>query len=151
MDLSTLVYAGMVTGFAYSSLDITNRLRHYLSFDRTYGNRPNITLNDIVETAEEKGEELPAFKIFVPAYKETAVIEESIKNYVKSNYPKSHFEICIVTDYEKKEKPEDEDTTDVVRKVAKEINEREGVEIVKNIYVPSDFDGFFPGNLNSKP
>jgi cellulose synthase/poly-beta-1,6-N-acetylglucosamine synthase-like glycosyltransferase len=144
MDGPTLLYTGMITAFAYSGLDIYNRIRQYLSFDRTYGHREKITLNDLLEKAEAENTELPSFNIYVPALKESEVIEQTIRNLAKSNYPMTHFKINIISHIDDTVPDPEHNTTSVVEKTAKDINSKLGFELVKSIVVSKEFNGYFP-------
>ncbi len=150
MDANTALYACLVGWFAYTSTNVLGQICRFQNFEKRYGHRENITLNDLITQAEESGEDLPSFNIYVPAFKEYEVIEETIRNLVRSNYPKSHFTVNIISYADDLEPSPQENTTSVVRKTAEELNSAYGLDIVRSIEVPAGYDGFFPGSLDSE-
>ncbi|MBT9155138.1 MAG: hypothetical protein DDT37_00103 [Firmicutes bacterium] len=60
--------------------------------------RPTLNQAGILALAEKKGKEVPFFSILVPARNEAQVIEKTVRHMLALNYPKTAYEIIVVTD-----------------------------------------------------
>lgn len=149
MDNFLLYYGAAAALFAYSCLSMASRAYQFGAFPRTFGRTTNISLRNLVELSDEKRTELPSFKIVVPAYQESLVIEATLRRLAALNYPRSHLEIYVVT-YEDEPKSAGMATTnDIVRQVASQLNAETGRTLIKPLHVPLGFKGYFPGRLDA--
>lgn len=149
MDKSYLVYSLAIGWFSFLTFWMLMRIYQFKTFPKTYGHKPDLSLKDLAEAALETGKDLPHFRIVVPAYKETDVIAGTMHRLASLNYPRTHYTINIVT-YEDEPVAEGEESTyDVVRRTADSINEKTGIDFVTPILVPTRFDGYFPGDMDS--
>ena len=60
--------------------------------------RPALNEAGILALAEKNGKEIPFFSILVPARNEAQVIEKTVMHMLALNYPKTAYEIVVVTD-----------------------------------------------------
>jgi len=121
-----------------------------MTFPKTYGRRPSLSLQDLGEAACQQQTDIPFFKVIVPAYMETDVIEGTLYRLSSMNYPHACYEIHVVTYEDEPLDDKGESTTQVVQRVAEAINGNAGVEVIRSIVTPEGFDGFFPGDLAAK-
>ena len=126
------------------------RIYQFKTFTDTYGKQPHLSLKDLGEAACNQQRDIPAFKVIVPAYMETEVIEGTLYRLTSMNYPRSFYEVHVVTYEDEPVEENKESTTQVVQRVAAAINADVGVELVHSIVTPAGYDGFFPGNLSAK-
>ena len=90
MDLTFCAYICQVADwiiFIYASLLIFYLLFFSLAAYRKKGQRKY-----------PESENLHRFVIFFPAYKEDAVIENAVSNFFKQNYPKSLYDVVVISD-----------------------------------------------------
>ena len=66
--------------------------KHYWS------KKENISLNYLNYVAKHKGLPLPFISILIPAKDEAQVIESTLQNILKLDYPKDSFEVIVITD-----------------------------------------------------
>lgn len=149
MDINLLLYGAVAALFTYSCFSITARVYQFATFPRTFGAIANISLMDLSRLADETQDELPSFKIVVPAYQEALVIEATLGRLSSLNYPRSHLEIYVVTYEDEPASKTLESTFEVVRRTAAKINTVAGRDLVRHLYVPLDFKGYFPESLDS--
>jgi len=121
-----------------------------MTFPKTYGRRPSLSLQDLGEAACQQQTDIPFFKVIVPAFMETEVIEGTLYRLSSMNYPHACYEIHVVTYEDEPLDDKGESTTQVVQRVAEAINGDAGVEVIRSIVTPEGFDGFFPGDLAAK-
>ena len=150
MDNSYIIYSLAVAWFTSYTFVISMRIYQFTTFPKTYGKRPSLSLKDLGEAACEQQTDIPAFKVIVPAYMETDVIEGTLYRLTSMNYPHACYEVHVVTYEDEPVEDKGESTTQVVQRVAATINADAGVEVVRSIVTPEGFDGFFPGNLSAK-
>ena len=133
-------------------IGVANLYRHLIDmyrFERTYLKKPEINLGELKKEASNDGG-LPYFAVMIPAREEVGVIENTIRRLEQFDYPKDNYEILVITDeWEILSNPH-ENTTKVVERVAKELNEKYDREFVKNTTVPVGFDGYYPGQVKEK-
>lgn len=133
-------------------IGVANLYRHLFDmyrFEKTYLKKPNINLDDLVDEASNNGG-LPYFSVMVPAMEEVRVIENTIKRLEQFDYPKDNYEILIITDEKELISNPNENTTNLVEKVAKELNTKYNKEFVKSAVIPLTFDGYYPGKINGR-
>ncbi len=149
MTLTTiLVYLVMIL----FGIGVANLYRHLFDmyrFEKTYLKKPDIDVRNVLATAYRNGG-LPYFAIMVPAREEVGVIENTIRRLEQFDYPKYSYEILIITDEREVLSNPGENTTNVARIVAQELNEKYHREFVKVAIVPVAFDGHYPGQINGK-
>ncbi|NNE85508.1 MAG: hypothetical protein HKN28_16210 [Alphaproteobacteria bacterium] len=149
MDYPLLFYGAAAALFAYSCLSMAARAYQFVAFPRTFGRTTNISLRNLVELSDEKSAELPSFKIVVPAYQESLVIEATLRRLAALNYPRSHLEIYVVTYEDEPKSAGTATTSDIVRQVASQLNTETGRRFIKSLHVPLGFEGYFPGRLDA--
>jgi len=149
MDLSYVIYSLAVALFTYHLFWMAMRIYQFKTFPKTYGKQSSLSLKDLGEAACEQQRDIPAFKVIVPAYMETEVIEGTLYRLTSMNYPRTFYEIHVVTYDDEPVEGNSESTTQVVQRVAAAINADAGVELVHSIVTPEGYDGFFPGNLSA--
>jgi len=149
MDTSFIVYSLVVAWFTFYTILMSMRIYQFKTYPHTYGQQPRLSLNDLGEMACELDEDIPAFKIIVPAYKETDVIEGTLYRLSSMNYPHTYYEVHVVTYEDEPVESGKESTTQIVKRVAAEINTEMGIELIHSTVTPAGFDGFFPGELNA--
>ena len=148
-DSSYVVYGLAVGWFTYHMFWMAMRIYQFSAFPRTYGTMPNLSLHDLAEAAVAGERELPAFRIVIPAFQEVDVIEATLRRAAAINYPRSHFEIDVVTYEDEPATLERLTTYDVARRVAEDVNREAGLDLIRVLRVPPGFDGFFPGRLDA--
>jgi len=150
MDKSYVIYSLAVAWFTIYTFVISMRIYQFKTFPNTYGKRPSLSLKDLGELACEQQTDIPFFKVIVPAYMETDVIEGTLYRLTSMNYPHACYEVHVVTYEDEPVKDKGESTTQVVQRVAATINANAGVEVIRSIVTPEGYDGFFPGKLSAK-
>lgn len=151
MHAATLIYGLAVAWFTHTFFRIASLIYQFETFPRSYGRTISISLRDLVRLALAKRKELPSFKVVVPAFHESAVIEATVRRLAAVNYPRTHFELYIVT-YADEPVVEGTPATRVIaERTAKQINAEAGRTVVRVLSVPAAYDGFFPGSLRSEP
>jgi len=73
------------------------RIYQFKTFPNTYGKRPSLSLKDLGEAACEQQTDIPFFKVIVPAYMETDVIEGTLYRLTSMKYPHACHEVHVVT------------------------------------------------------
>jgi cellulose synthase/poly-beta-1,6-N-acetylglucosamine synthase-like glycosyltransferase len=68
-----------------------------------WSKKENISIEYLQYVAKHKNLSLPFISILIPAKNEAQVIESTLKNMIKLNYPSSRFEVIVITD-EREEK-----------------------------------------------
>ena len=151
MNFSYAVYSLAIAWFTYTAFRMSVLLYQFLTFPKTYGSMPRFSLRELLEAGRAVEKDLPIFRVVVPAYRETEVIEGTIRRLAKLNYPLTHFQVYITTyDDEETAEADSESTTEVVQRVAQELNEELGTRLVRSVVVPASYDGYFPGNLSAQ-
>jgi cellulose synthase/poly-beta-1,6-N-acetylglucosamine synthase-like glycosyltransferase len=79
---------------------------------RYWNVRPKLSQTDIIKLAAKQQKDIPFFSILIPARNEAQVIEKTVKHMLALNYPKTVYEIIVVTD--EKEALESERTRPLV-------------------------------------
>ena len=77
----------------------TGTVRGESAYNTSLGDGSHASLSD---------DALPTMAVLLPAYKESAVIEQSIESILESNYPASKLELYVLTE------PDDDETTEVL-------------------------------------
>jgi len=150
MDIATLFYGAAVGWFTHTCFRIASLIYQFETFPRTFGTVASISLRDLAEGAAAQHRDLPAFKIIVPAYQESEVIQATVRRLASLNYPRTHFDIYVAT-YEDEPVSDDGETTyAAVRRIADEIGVEAQRPLVHPLHVPATYDGYFPGNLNAE-
>jgi len=150
VEYSYVVYSLAIAWFTYHVFWMVMRIYQFKAYSRTYGARPNITLRGLAEHAGSNGTELPAFRVVVPAYQESSVIEGTIRRLAAMNYPRTHFEIVVVVYEDEPQNVHGRTTRAVVERVARELNQAAHSTLVWMLVVPAGYDGFFPGSMNAE-
>lgn len=105
----------------------------------------NLSIDLLISQAKKQNMDLPFFSIMVPARDEADVIADTIEHLAGLNYPKSHYEIVVITDGKelrmKRSNPEAVTTQDMVELKIREFQGRKDVPALKHVVVPYDFDG----------
>ena len=149
MNTSYIIYSLAVAWFTYHVFWMAMRIYQFKAFPHTYGKQPLLSLKDLGEAAYELERDIPAFKVIVPAFMETDVIEGTLYRLASMNYPQSHYEIHVVTYEDEPHEPGNESTTQVVQRAGAAINADAGVDLVHSVVTPAGYDGFFPGDRNA--
>lgn len=145
MHAAILIYGLAVAWFTRTFFRIASLIYQFETFPRTYGSVVDISLADLARLVLDKGEDLPGFRVVVPAYHEAEVIEATMRRLAAANYPRHRIELCVVT-YADEPPVEGLDTTGAIaRRVAGELNDEAGRELARVLSVPADYDGYFPG------
>jgi cellulose synthase/poly-beta-1,6-N-acetylglucosamine synthase-like glycosyltransferase len=108
-------------------------------------------MRDLVRLALAKRKELPCFKVVVPAFQESAVIEATVRRLAAVNYPRTHFELYVVTYADEPAVEGMPSTHAIAERTARQINAESGRPVVRVLSVPAAYDGFFPGAHRSEP
>jgi len=149
MNLSYTVYSLAIAWFSYTVFRMIVLLYQFKTFPKTYGSMPKLSLCDLVEMSTSSQKDMPGFKIVIPAYQEVEVIEGTIRRLARMNYPLTHFQVYIAT-YEDEPVAEGAvSTTNVVQRIAREINAEVSHELIKSVVVPERYNGFFPGKFSA--
>jgi len=150
MDFVVVFFAVAVAWFTFICLRIAVFIYQFLIFPKTFGQTTNVSLQDLSDLADSHDEDLPGFKIVIPAYQESLVIDGTLRKLADLNYPRTHFDVLVVTYEDEPVEPGSESTFDVAKRVEAEINGEAGRQLIKILSVPAGFDGNFPGNLKAK-
>jgi len=146
--MTILVYSVMIL-FGVGVVNLYRHLFDMYRFEKTYLKKPDIDVRNVLAKASRNGG-LPYFAIMVPAREEVGVIENTIRRLEQFDYPKYSYEILIITDEREVLSNPGENTTNVARIVAQELNEKYHREFVKVAIVPVAFDGYYSGQINGK-
>lgn len=151
MSAATLIYGLAVAWFTRTFFRIASLIYQFETFARTYGSVVDISLGDLARLALDRGEDLPGFRVVVPAYHEAEVIEATMRRLAAANYPQHRIELCVVTYADEPPVPGLQTTGTIARRVADELNARAGRALARVLSVPADYDGYFPGAQGSRP
>ena len=149
MDFVSIFFAAAVAWFFYWPYAISVYMYRFVTFPRTFGRKTNISLNDLSELAELKGQDVPSFNVIIPAYQETLVIDGTLRRMAAMNYPRALVNIWVVTYEDEPREPELQTTNETARLVGSEINAQAGRDLIRTLTVPAGFDGEFPGRMDS--
>lgn len=150
MDNVILIYAAAVAWFTYACLFIAVLIYQFITFPRTFGRMASTSLRDLAELSAAREVDLPRFKIVVPAFQESLVINDTLRRLASLNYPRTHFDIHVVTYEDEPADPAVDSTYSIAMRTAAEINNQAKRNLVKPLHVPLGFDGGFPGDLRSE-
>lgn len=151
MQAATLIYGLAVAWFTRTFFRIASLIYQFETFPRTYGSRVDISLADLARLSLDRGDDLPAFRVVVPAYHEAEVIEATLRRLAAANYPRHRVELCVVTYADEPPVPGLASTGTIARRVAAEINAEAGRALARVLSVPADYDGYFPGAQGGRP
>lgn len=149
MDTPHIILSLAVAWFTYHVFRMMMRIYQFYTFPKTFGYTPKFSLKELAETSINLHTDLPSFKVVVPAYQEVEVIEGTLRRLAKINYPRTHYEVYVVTYEDEPRVTGSETTSEVVQRVAKSINSTATVNLVKSLVTPEGYDGYFPGDLTA--
>jgi len=149
MGLEDIVVYSVMILFGIGVVNLYRHLIDMYRFERTYLKKPDINLDDLITKTSNDGG-LPYFAVMIPAREEVGVIENTIRRLEQFDYPKENYEILIITDEREIVSNPHENTTNIVEKVAKKLNEKYKREFVKSTTVPVGFDGYYPGQVKEE-
>ncbi len=135
--------------FSFVCLRIAVLIRRFLAYPGDYGRISPVPLASLAEAAEAKEEDLPSFRVVIPAYREGLVIDGTLRRLATQNYPRTHFEAVVVTYADETVEPGEETTFEVASRTADQINAEVGRDLIRFLCVPEKFDGEFPGTLDA--
>lgn len=139
------VFAVAAALFVYSFFRMSVRLWQFLTYDRSFGAVPKVSIDDLVALADAADRDLPGFSVMVPAWNETDTIAATMRRLARVNYPASLLDIIVITYADEPPGADGETTGTVACRVAAEINGAARREQVRVERVPAGFDGYFPG------
>jgi len=149
MDFVTVFYAVAVAWFSFIFLRIATWIYEFWIYPRTFGKTTNVSLNDLAGLSHDLAEDLPGFNVVIPAFQESLVIEETLFRMAEINYPRTHFDVWVVTYEDEPVAPGEPRTFQTAHQAVSKINAKAGRELARVLSVPAGFDGRFPGNLHS--
>ena len=135
--------------FSFVCLRIAVLIRRFIVFPKKYGRISNVPLTALAQAAAAKGQDLPCFRVVIPAYREALVIDGTLRRLAAQNYPQTHFEAIVVTYADEVAAPGEETTFAVASRIAEQINAEADVDFVQVLSVPATFDGEFPGTMDA--
>ncbi|HEX5633208.1 MAG TPA: hypothetical protein VFX50_08270, partial [Gemmatimonadales bacterium] len=138
-------YGLAVAWFTHTCFRMASLVYQFETFPGTYGSATSVSLRDLVELATARGRDLPTFKVVVPAYHEAAVIEATVRRLAAVNYPRTHFELHVVTYADEPPVAGQEATRVIAERTARALNAEAGRPLVRVLCVPAAYDGWFPG------
>lgn len=144
-----LFFYAAVAWFSFIILRIAVLIWRFLVFPRGYGRIENVSLAELSRIAEDRREDLPTFRIVVPAWQESLVIDGTLRRIAAQTYPRTHFEVSIVTYCDEPVPAGEESTYAVARRTADALNANAGRAFIEVLTVPPDFDGSFPGEFGA--
>lgn len=149
MDPVVLFFAAAVGWFSLICLRIAVLIYQFVIFPGTFGRTTNISLRDLAELADTQDVDLPRFNIVIPAYQESLVIDGTLRRIAAINYPRTHYDVWVVTYEDEVPEPGQDSTYNTAIATAAAINADAGRQMVRTLLVPAGFDGRFPGTLTS--
>lgn len=151
MHAATLIYGLAVAWFTHTFFRIASLIYQFETFPRSYGSTVSVSMRDLVRLALARRKELPSFKVVVPAFQEAAVIEATVRRLAAVNYPRTHFELYVVTYADEPAVEGLPSTQTIAERTARQINAESGRPVVRVLSVPAAYDGFFPGTHRAEP
>ena len=139
--LTGIVFIGFSTGSILYVIN-TNRINQYFKKIESF----EISMDEIRAMAREKKRELPNLGIMVPARNEGYVIGNTVRKLLGMDYPNEHYRIYIIVDERELDDDVEVLTKEEAQKLADEVRQETGINLVKIIEVPKWFSGEF-GNL----
>ena len=106
-------------------------------------NEPKPSIEILREIARDQHRDLPFVTMFIPARNEAAVISNTIQRMASLDYPKDRYAVVVITDERERMNPEGETTIEIAVPLAKRINEKFGISLVRVIEVPEWHSGVF--------
>jgi len=149
MNLTTILIYSVMILFGVGVASLYRHLIDMYRFEKTYLKKPDIDVRNVLAEASRNGG-LPYFAIMVPAREEVRVIENTIRRLEQFDYPKYSYEILIITDEREVLSNPHQNTANVARIVAQELNEKYHREFIKVGIVPVAFDGYYSGQIDGK-
>lgn len=149
MAFTTLFFATAAGWFTLIVLRIGSWIYQFSTYAATFGRTTNVSLDDLAALAAGRDRDLPAFNIVVPAYQEALVIDGTLRRMAAINYPRTHFNVWVMTYEDEPREPGQDSTFAAASAMAGEINGQAGREMVRVVSVPASFDGRFPGTLGA--
>ena len=133
-----LVYGFFIFGALYYVRNIILLNKHF----KIVGNF-NMSVDALIRFVRKKRKLLPQFTILVPARNEGEVIENTIRNLAKLDYPKSWFRVVVIVDERELDDDVEVFTKTVVERVGKELNKQYKTQLVHWIEVPKWYSGIY--------
>lgn len=117
--------------------------------EKTYWRKkPKLSIKNLQKLYQ--GQKLPRLTIFVPAYNESEVIDNTIEHLFKLVYPTDRLEIIVVTDEKELETNSGLTTQEVVENKIGKLIEKKNLPNLRHLIVPKNFDGYLHGKCLDK-
>lgn len=103
----------------------------------------SISLEEVMQIAQEKKKPLPRLGIFIPARNEAFVIANTLNNVSQITYPKDKMRVFVIVDERELDDPVPKTTKEVAQAIAQKLNKKYRAKFIQIVEVPKWFGGVY--------